>query len=276
MPDFTYKAAPAASETPLDLKLYYTGSETCMPGHAWGPGVKDHYKIHIVHHGQGVFRTSGQTYRLTAGQGFLIVPGQLSYYEADAESPWTYSWVAFNGAYAEHYLDTAGFSAEHPVFDCLQDDAIQACIRHIQEIDKGSPSKELRLQAALCTFLAILMDSNPTGPGLMKSESLKETYIARMIEYMEMNYSRTFRIEELAGELGLNRKYMSKLFKDAVGVSPQAYVFQYRLNKAREMMRTSSFSISEISSSVGYKDPLLFSRMFKKTFGISPSRYRQS
>ena len=69
-----------------------------------GPGVKQHYKLHYVHSGEGWLRSNGREYHITAGQLFACFPGETVFYRADAAQPWEYSWVAFDGLNAEQYL----------------------------------------------------------------------------------------------------------------------------------------------------------------------------
>ncbi|RCW47395.1 AraC family transcriptional regulator [Paenibacillus prosopidis] len=273
-----YKISTYSNSSNIDLKLFYSGTQQCPPGHSWGPALKDHYKIHYIHSGKGIFRTINQTYTLSSGQGFLIYPDQISSYAADEADPWTYSWVAFQGASAEYCAANAILSVEQPVFTCEQDDVIRSCIRQMYEASQliHASSRDLRLTAALCSFLAVIMDSVGSNVQFKRFDSGKDVYVSRILAYTETNYSRSLRIEDLANELGLTRKYMSSLFKEAVGISPQQYVFQYRLNKARELLKKASLSIREVAYSVGYHDQLLFSRMFKKTFGMSPSEYRNN
>lgn len=273
-----YKISTCSNSSNIDLKLFYSGTQQCPPGHSWGPALKDHYKIHYIHSGKGIFRTIHQTYTLSSGQGFLICPDQISFYAADEAEPWTYSWVAFQGASAEYCAANDKLSVEQPVFACEQDDVIHSCIRQMYEASRLSRagSRDLRMTAALCSFLAVIMDSVDSNVQCKRFESGKDVYVSRILAYTETNYSRSFRIEDMAHELGLTRKYMSSLFKEAVGIPPQQYVFQYRLDKARELLKKASLSIREVAYSVGYQDQLLFSRMFKKTFDISPSEFRNN
>ncbi|MCZ8520852.1 MULTISPECIES: AraC family transcriptional regulator [Paenibacillus] len=257
-----------------DIQFYYAGTEACEPGHAWGPGVKDHYKIFYVHSGRGTFRTSNMNYPLTQGEGFFMVPGELYAYEADLEDPWTYSWVAFNGGAVETYLQQAGLSGERPLFTCPQDGPIRQSLQGMLEADQTSWSKPLRMTAALYSFLAIVMDSVQTAPKDPYRSSMQSHYVAQALEFIETNYSRPVSIGDLAQSLGLNRKYIASLFKSAVGIPPQQYLCRYRMQKARDLMK-SPLSIKEISYSVGYSDQLIFSRMFKKTYGFAPREYRQ-
>jgi len=60
-----------------------------------------------------------------------------------------------------------------------------------------------------------------------------------------------------------------------VGYSPHAYLIKVRLERAKELLITTSFNVSEISFAVGYENPLYFSRMFKKYTGVSPANYKK-
>ncbi len=79
------------------MYLCYCGQSRCMPLHNYGPTVRPNYIIHYITEGKGCFCAEGNKYELEAGQGFLIVPGQQTFYQADKELPWTYLWVGFDG-----------------------------------------------------------------------------------------------------------------------------------------------------------------------------------
>lgn len=275
MPDFSYKLPNQQLDPYEDLKLYYCGTEQCVPGHSWGPGLKDHYKILYIHSGKGIYRNGNQTYSLTQGQGFLICPDVLSFYQADRSDPWTYSWVAFNGANAPWYLQRARLTAEQPIFRSVQQETIALCFQQLFQASLLHKSRDLRLQSSLYTFLALLIEeASSEPPPLVEGITRQQQYVAKAIEFVETNYSRPISIAELAREVGLERKYLTKLFKISTGLSPQLYVIHFRINKACEWMANPLLSITEIAYSVGYNDPLLFSKMFKKIKGVPPSSYR--
>ena len=72
-----------------------------------------------------------------------------------------------------------------------------------------------------------------------------------------------------------NFKWFIWLFKTRLGESPQQYLIRYRLYCARDLIDNGDLPFNVIATSVGYKDPLSFSREFKRKFGISPSEYRK-
>lgn len=260
----------------IDLKLYYCGKEACCPQHSWGPAVKDHFKIHYISSGKGIFQVGNKTYHLKKGQGFLICPNTASYYQADCEKPWSYSWVAFNGLHAEAYLRRANLSVENPIFELKDDSCLCQCLEEMFTASKSSRSSDVKLLSALYTFLGILIDIPNHQDSILRAPTSKEMYVKKAVEFIETNFSRQISISEIAEYVGINRKYLSKLFSQILEMPPQNFLIQYRMNRACELMKMTDLSIKEISYSVGYNDPLLFSRVFKKLHGISPNYYRNT
>lgn len=258
----------------LDLKLYYCGTEDCSPNHFWGPAIKEHFKIHYIHKGKGVFKIENRTYHLKEGQGFLICPSVISYYQADDKEPWSYSWCAFDGINAEAYLKRANLTAENPIFEYTKDDKVTKCFEEMTRAINMEKSSDLRQQSLLYLFLATIIDEAVLDSSYKEVKTNKNMYINKAIDFIQIHYSHKIRISEVANYIGLDRKYISKLFKEIVGVTIQEYLISFRINKAKEMMKDRQLSIGDISRSVGYDNPLIFSKIFKKINGLSPSRYR--
>ena len=81
-------------------------------------------------------------------------------------------------------------------------------------------------------------------------------------------------MEDIAAFCNLNRSYFGKIFRDAVGKSPQEFLISYRMTKAAELLKLTELTIKDIGNAVGYPSQLHFSRAFKKTYGISPREWR--
>ena len=84
----------------IELSIFNCGIERCAPSKTWGPGIRDHYLIHLVLSGKGEFEVGGRTWQVSTGDLFFARPSQLIRYTADEQYPWEYSWVGFNGACA--------------------------------------------------------------------------------------------------------------------------------------------------------------------------------
>lgn len=272
MATYHYNAEHSYRPDP-DLHLLYWGREECIPGHAVGPMVRDVYKIHFIHKGAGMVQVRGRTYALGAGQAFLIYPEVSTYYEADRRSPWVYSWLAFRGEQVEQILARTRLTPEQPVFpmDLRVMPGLYEQLTLAAAKDYGS---DLQLKSVMYEFLSVLTQviphSDPTADPVMKKQ---DAYIVQSIEFLHAHFHEPVSIRQLASYLGLDRKYLSVLFKESLGMPPQQYLLQYRMDKACELLRKGQYSIGEVARSVGYQDPLLFSKMFKKVKGVSPKYY---
>lgn len=259
----------------IDLKLYYTGTEKCKENHSWGPAIKQHFKVHYIHKGKGVFSLNNTSYELSSGQGFLICPNTISYYKADSVEPWEYSWCAFDGINAEAYLKRANLSLNNPVFIYEKDDKLENCLYDMSSALNLEKSKDLKLQSLLYEFLSIIIEAADFDAENHLDKTNKTVYINKTIEFIQINYSRGINVSEIAKFVGLDRKYISKLIKNSLGVTLQQYLMGYRINKANEFMKDKTLSIGDIARSVGYENQLVFSSMYKNTTGVSPSEYRR-
>ncbi|MGQ8874705.1 AraC family transcriptional regulator [Paenibacillus sp. TSA_86.1] len=265
----------SAGWTQMELVLLFYGWEACDPAHYWGPGVRDSYIVHYIHEGRGTVYMGDREYRLSEGQGFVILPDTVIHYEADAEEPWTYSWFGFRGVQAKAFMQRAQLSLEHPVFTAydmeimahLYDEMLQAGANSLLGGDVLQQSLLYRLMAALIASSPIKEEENPLL-------SAKETYIRQAVQFMENRYSQRTSILDIAQAVGLDRTYLSGLFKERYGKSLQAFFLEYRMNRAAELLRNPMLSVSEVAHSVGYTDPLLFSKMFKRVTGVSPKASR--
>ena len=72
----------------IELSIFNCGLERCAPGQTWGPGIRDHYLIHLVVSGKGTFEVGGKTFEVVPGDLFFARPSQLIRYSADEQQPW--------------------------------------------------------------------------------------------------------------------------------------------------------------------------------------------
>ncbi|MFX3635819.1 MAG: AraC family transcriptional regulator [Candidatus Pristimantibacillus sp.] len=268
---FNYNQDVSVRDEP-DLYLQHWGKEDCVPGHAVGPGVRDVYKIHFVHKGKGTLKVADQSFSLSAGQAFLIYPHIVTYYEADEADPWTYSWIGFYGIEAANAIANTVLTPASPVF--LMDVRLMPGLyEQLNEAASYEGSGSLRLKVLMYDFLSVLVDSNPLSAVSNRVPKKQDVYVHQGLEFIHSHYCEDISVKQLAALLGLDRKYLSAIFKEAVGVPPQQYLLNYRMDKACELLGKGLYSVGEVSRSVGYQDALLFSRMFKKVKGIPPKSF---
>ncbi|OMF38357.1 AraC family transcriptional regulator [Paenibacillus sp. FSL H8-0548] len=257
-----------------DLIYHYHGKQYCEPGYTWGPGVKDHYKILFIHEGKGTYQINGITYTLQKGQGFMVFPNTICQMKADQQEPWVYSWIAFQGDYVEQLLAQVQLNKANPHFGFAPASWFDPWLEQLTDAHKTMKNSELIIHSILYRLFAEWIDMLTAPHQMGYLPKAKEVYVRKAIEYIKTNYYNKISINELASLIGIDRIYLSSLFKESVELSPQMYLLHYRMDRACDLLYNQQLTISDISHSVGYKDPLLFSKMFKKVKGISPSYYR--
>lgn len=258
----------------FDIIAYQCGIEKCKKSYSYGPAVRDHYLIHFILKGTGTFYVNGKSYKLKENQGFLICPDIVTYYEADAEDPWIYTWVGFKGIKAEQYLKLANLDQEKPIFECKEVEFVKNCFEDMRKATELKYARELRLQGLINMFLSELIEEAGKNDTASSNSNYKESYIKKSLHYVETNYANKLTIAEMAKSVGLNKNYFSAFFKENIGMTPQKYIIKFRINKACELMDNKGLTIGDISRSVGYEDTLGFSKIFKKEKGMSPTQYR--
>lgn len=93
--------------------------------------------------------------------------------------------------------------------------------------------------------------------------------------YVAEHLGESFKLEDIAKHTMLAPNYLSTLFKKETGETISDYTQKLRLEKAKNLLRTTNLNLNEIAAQVGYSDPKHFSKLFKKTFGIRPQDYRK-
>ena len=276
MSDFSFSIFP--NENFIDLRLYQYGWEQCEPLHSFGPFIRNHYLFHYVISGRGFLDSNAEDgitrrYNLEAGQGFLICPGQINTYSADADDPWKYVWLEFDGLRAAEHLSSAGLGISQPIYRTQNPVLAKSVQDTMLYIAEHSEASTLHLIGHLCLFLDALIQSSASRRGSVGTR-LRDFYIQEAVTYIEQNYQRDLTVEEIAGVCKINRSYFSKIFKESMGCTPQEFLIRMRLAKATELMRTTDTAIKDISAVCGYPNQLHFSRAFKKRYGVSPREWR--
>lgn len=257
----------------LDLHLIQFGMEQCPPNHTVGPGVRDYYKIHCILEGEGNFEMAGNSFRLGPGQGFLIAPGIVARYAADASKPWRYCWIGFDGIKAATLLGQAGLANERPVFSAADTRYYEDMIARMENTAAMRAGRDIRLTGLLYEWLSAIVEAQASEPVAPEPRS-RDRYIAKVIHMIERNYANRLTVAAIAQFVGLQRSYLNALFQEEMGCSIQQHLVAYRMRRAGELLAATTLAVGDIARSVGYDDPLLFSKMFRKTMGMSPSEYR--
>lgn len=226
---------------------------------------RDVYILHYVTDGCGTF--CGERFDSTGG--YLVCPGELEMVEADREHPYEAYWIMFQGAGAIEFLKKCGFPQHNSVFTFGQTKACGEILRKaLFDINPQSEWEEASMmQAAFYQIMALHLAG-------FRGQNSGDTVAQKVKEFIQKNYYNDISVEAMAKSFHFSRNYLYMLFKKEYGISPQAYLLNLRVEKAKELLvHEKNLSVSEVALAVGFHDPLYFSRVFHKRVGVPPSEF---
>ena len=232
------------------------GSESCYPGDDFGPFVRTHWLLHYVVYGCGIFERDGVRHEVNSGDIFVIPPYEETYYAADMNKPWRYIWIGFTTEEKEIPV------LAEPVIHCPGAGAVFEDMLRCGKMENG---RSAFLSGKIWELFGVLMDGGEPNVG----------YVEKALHCLNSEYMNGVTVQQVADRLNINRSYLSELFKEQMGVSPQTYLINLRLEKAAELLTVYGESPTTAGISVGYPDLYHFSKMFKQHFGMSPRKYRE-
>ncbi|MCX7707790.1 MAG: ATP-binding protein, partial [Anaerolineae bacterium] len=99
--------------------------------------------------------------------------------------------------------------------------------------------------------------------------------VRQAMAYIQENYAEPLSREQIAAHVGLSDDYLTSCFRKELGLTPMAYLNRYRIQQARQLLKNTHKSITEIALDVGFSSSSYFSRIFRRETGMSPEAYRR-
>ena len=235
------------------------GGEQCPPSHSFGPFVRTCYLLHYVLDGKGVFKNERGEYTVTRGKYFLIRPGEITTYTADAETPWKYLWIHFTAENDERLIRAAdvGDVSREPFHELYS---------HIERsFSSWNGGTEEYVSSVLYRALAEILSETTSGA----------LYVERAEAYIRASYMSDITVEKIAALLSLDRRYLWRIFKEKTGVSIKEYITRQRLKSAAALLKDGR-GVFESALLCGYGDASNFSKAFKKRYGVWPGEFAKN
>ena len=261
-----------------DLYLTICGYEKCAPGYQFNTERRAGYHLHVILGGKGVLYVNGVERPVRHGQMFITKPGEDAWYRADENEPWTYCWMAYEGNLAARYTESAGMPDGVNIVDCNVDQRqFFLLVQRVLDHPELTLSNDLLRLGLLLEYLSLAVESaqKQLPASLRERELSADIYVDYAVTYILSNSSNV-KISDVARYIGINRSYLTNIFKKKMVVSPQEYLMQCKLDRACQLLRDTDASIQDISRRVGYDNPLTFSKIFRSRFGMSPTAYREN
>lgn len=232
----------------------------------YGPIQRNLYIVHYVIKGKGYYNGN----LVKEGQGFLIYPLMMEEYYPDKEEPWEYLWIISSD---EKMKDIFNKYNVNPLTLIFNYDSISIAKSIANEIiirnNEVTDSLEL-----LEYYLKILNSHIYPKSNLEKSNA--DIYIEFCLNYIESHIHEQISILNITKILGVSQPYLFKIFNKKYNTSLKQYIIDRKLTIAKKMLIKTDMSIIQIANSLGYSDPLAFSKLFSLNIGESPRNYRKN
>lgn len=245
----------------------------------------DFIEMAFVLSGHGNYRIDDRIYEVSEGDLIVINAGQKHQaLVCDTSNPTTeffvgFSDIQFPGLPGNHLPLPGGTPILHTTGD-LRQKFFKLSTSMTAENAISQTGRYLMLKSYLVQMLVLLLRTQcepvPIDTGY-SFETLNKTYIVeQLVSYLEDHYAEKISLDQIAENMYLSPFYISRIFKSETGDTPIHHLINIRLERAKELLEQGTKgSIQEIAAAVGYDDAYHFSKLFKKRYGIPPSRIRK-
>jgi len=255
------------------IRIAGAGRERCRHDYLIERDNHPCFTLELVVSGKGELRMGGRTRTLLPGHLFLYGPGIAFRMRTDPQAPMLKYFIEFFGG-SRARLFHSGIIKPGQVRRVSDIDHLgELCDRLIAAGKRQSP----RRQAICAAYLnLILIKTTEAASHDRKSSVQLLENLERCRSLIEKNCHDIFNLRNLGRLAHLDPSYICRLFKQFKLPSPHRYLNHCRMNRAVEILLTTDRPIKWVAASVGFLDPLHFSRNFRRQFGCSPRDFRET
>jgi AraC family transcriptional regulator of arabinose operon len=224
--------------------------------------------------GRGWCELNGNRHVVKAGD-LLVLPPEIPHlYGADETKPWSIFWFHAQGTLLNEYLRELDVSADRPVKQLGEAPQVLALFEELLEVVEHGYTRLQMLCASqtLAHLIAVMIREHRSSSHEQPSVHQK---IAQTITYMKQHLNQSLQVDALAAIANLSRSRYMELFKQQIGYAPIDYFIRLRMHRACQLLDTTDLSVKAIATTLGYEDPLYFSRIFRTVNERSPLAYRK-
>lgn len=246
-----------------------------FPGqkHVLRPEGYSLYQITICTNGKGIFSSNGKKYEINEGDIFFFSP-HIPHEYYPLTDDWTTVWVVFDGKETENILKYLSLESVF-VKSVKDEETLSEVIAKCDYLYRLFIKFECYRYEMTVTLMELMMFIRDAEMVESVTETNKvERAFAPVIEYIKTYYKRDLSLEDMANVVSMSRSYFCRRFKEEYGLTPTAYLINYRISAAKFLLETTEESLEQIIEKTGFKNNSYFCTTFRKYEGVSPMQYR--
>lgn len=245
----------------------------------------DFMELSIILKGEGIYYIDGGYYPVKEGDLILLNPG--TYHKsllAPPKKPILECYIAFsNFQFVGSPKDCIPLPDNQIILHmdaALKQEIGKICSAMQKEYITCRPGQYFMLKSYVIQLLLLLLreekDAKECINGCVFESTNRNYVVKRIIQYLSQHYQEKISLDQIAQNMYLSTFYISKIFKSETGDTPINYLINLRMEKARELLEDQEhLSIQDVAAAVGYEDAYHFSKLFKKHFGVAPSKWEK-
>lgn len=247
----------------------YAGTVVYSPGGKYGPRVQRDLQLVLVHTGSMHVEIDGIPHHVPAKQVALLKPGHEEQFHFDGQTETRHRWIAVS-VEPLHKDDLERF------------ESLPLCMPLTERMNQLADML-MSLQSDGCERTDELIKSlGKSAIWLYMTEHLqtrlnnrKHTAVLLAIEEIRQRFGEDLELPDLSAAAAVTPEHLIRLFRRDEGMTPIQYLWNYRINKGLELLRSTGLPIGEIAEQVGFKTSYHFARMIKRHTGLTPSGIRK-
>ncbi|MDD4622234.1 MAG: AraC family transcriptional regulator [Kiritimatiellae bacterium] len=243
------------------------------------PGILE---VSFCQRGSLVFESGGQTYAFLPGNIFVSQPDEWHRLQTNPKGLVMY-WLFFHFPSKGHsllglpqdessWLEHALRSFPHRMFhgtDRVRH-AFQRLFKLYDTLPPKTAQRRLAVRATVLELLLALIEAGAGDPCLPSREKIEP-----VIREMRKNPERDYPLDAILSQCALSPSVLTNLFKNTTGLPPHAFLLACRIQRAKELLRDSSQSVSQIAQHLNFSSPQHLAMHFKRETGVTPTAWRK-
>lgn len=220
--------------------------------------------IEYIESGSGTVNIDGKTFYPRAGDSYFLQAGKDQHYYSSPDDPWKKHFINLSGRLLDGLAEGYGLT-DVSYFEGLD---LSAELSRIIELAKKGNDCSAEL-VVLLNEIFLKMH------GHVKSASERFGIEAEMKDFLNTQITQKFDLSLLCKHVSRSESRTIRLFKNAYGVTPYAYVLEKKISFAKKLLDNTNLSVKQIAEKLCFADEYYFSNLFKNKVGVSPATYRK-